>query len=485
MAKSAIKTSKIVKSFLDNLYKIDDALKDHDEFEYDVVIVAMDGKRAITVDLEDMEKYGELFLVEVTFKSYWLTYVLTFGDSDFSIRSRFMFRRNHELSFSYIEMFSVLNISEFRDVEFSFVLDENVIESVLARVADFAKSYVGIFIDTYKYNWTILESLEEQQNEWIYLESLRMKKKKIRRQFNSAFKAYQDGDFIKAVDKYGSLRPWLTKYELMRFEYINEISRGEKKDFRKRSGHIPHVGYKVLKEMRRKSFLDFIVLCIGCLLATAIVSLIFIAVYYGFLGLQSEYIFILISGIDMVFVPAFFIGIIGALIPRKYFLRVILKENFEKYIAVDTFSNGKFNRKILPIINGLVIATAVIFMVITLNWNIKFENDRLLDNSKYFSIKPRVIMYSEIKAIYKEEKYRNSFNEVRNAPSYFIMLNNGELLDLRILMYDMEGFEEVALPYLNSKVGIPLRKIELKEKLENEYVAGGRFVCHVKKNKVK
>lgn len=468
MAKSAIKTSKIAKYFVNNLFKINDALRKHDQFEYDVVIVAMDGDKVITVDIEDMEQYGELFLVQVTFKSYWLTYILTFGDSDFSIRSKFIFRRNHELSFSYTEMFSVLNIDEFRDVDFSFVLDESLIEDVLERVADFAKSYIGIFINTYKDNWAILETLEEQKNEWISLEKLRNKKLKIRRGFNNAFKAYQDGDFSKAAKKYDRLRPWLTKYELMRLEYINGISRGEKKDFTKGSDYIPHIGYKVLKEMRKKSFLDFIVLCIGCILTTAIVSLIFIAVYFSFLRLQNEYVFILISGIEMCFVPSFFIGIIGALIPRKYFLRLVLKEKFEKYIAVDTFLNSKFNKKILPIINSLVIAASIIFMVLTLNWNIKFEDDRLLDNSKYFSIKPREIMYSEIKAIYKEEKFRNSFNEVRNGPSYFILLNSGELLDLRVLMYDKEGFEKIALPHLNKNAGIPLKKIELKEKLETK-----------------
>lgn len=465
MAKSVIKTSKLAESFVNNIYKVKDALSKHDEFEYSVDIVAMDGNKVIGVTLDNMEQFGELFFIKAVFKSYWITFILTFGDSDFSIRSNFMLKRNEEQVFSYFEMFNAFNINEFRDPDFSFVLNEEMVERVIDRIADFAERYIGIFIETYKNDWTILKTLEDQKSEWILLEILRSKKSKTRRRFSNAFNAFRSGDLKKAAKIYNNLKPLLTSYELMRLEYINEILNGEKEDFTKSSDYIPHNSHKVLKEMSRKSYIELIGFIVGWLPTTAVVSLIFIAVYYSFLRLQREYVFMLISGVEMCFVPALFIGLIAWMIPRKYFLKLILKENFEKYIAVDTFNNSKFYRKILPIINVLVISLSIIFTVFTLNWNIKFDDNKLLDNSKYFSIKPRVIMYSEIEAIYKEEKYRNSFDEIIDSTSYFIVLKNGELLDLRTLMYDKEGFEKIALPYLSKNAGIPLKRIELKEKL--------------------
>lgn len=465
MAKSSINTSKLAEAFLNNIDKLSNALNKHDEFEYSIIAIAMDGDNVIPVNLETMEQYGELFLVGVTFKSYWLTYVLTFGNSDFSIRSTFQLRREEELTFTYTEMFSVLNIEEFRDVDFSFVLDKDLIQNIMERVVLFAERYVGIFINSYKDNWVLLKKLQDQKKDWFYIENSRNKQFKTRRRFIAAYNFYISGDYKKAVKEYIKLKPWLTRYELMLLEYLNGIITGEKEDPRKEADYIPHNPHKLMRDMGKKSVVELLGFYIGWIPATALISIFFISAYYGFLFFHRDNIFMLISGVEMCFIPALFIGILAWLIPRKYFLKLVLKDKFESYMAVDTFYNSGFYRRTLPKLYAVIFTLSIVFMVLTLNWNIKFLKDRLLDNSAYFSITPHVIEYSAIKTIYKEENFRNGFNEVVDLPSYFILMKNDELLDLRILMYDLEGFEKVVLPYLTESIGIPLRSVDLKENI--------------------
>ena len=463
MSKSTINKYKLVKRFINNTDKISESLKGHDEFQCSIRIYALDGKDIVQVNINDIEEYGEIFFVEVVFKSYWLSYSLTYGDTNFSIQSKFIFRRNEESSFSYEEIFSVLNIEEFREINFPLVLDEETIDIAVDRISEFAMKYIGEFIKAYRDDHRILDKLEEQKRQWDLLENVRAKGLIRRIRLYRGFNAYICGDFKKSVKNYNSIKSYLTKYELMRLEYMSEVLKDRRENNYDKEDYRLLRGYKLLREHYKHSLPEILSLYLGWIPMSAIISIVFIAIYYGFLVLDKESIFILISGVEMTLVPSLLIGIAAYTIPRKFILKAILKDKYKDYIAVDTFYNGKFYLKTLPILTGFIIILSSVFMVFGLNWNIKFLEDRLLDNSNFFDIKPRSIMYTQIEAIYREEKFRNSYNEVIEAPSYFIKLKNGKILDMRILMYDIEGFENIALPYLIREMQIPLRQVELKE----------------------
>lgn len=465
--KSAIKTLQIAKYFMNNLNKVNEALNKHDDFECKVIIIAMDGSRTVVVSLDNMEQYGDLFLIEAIFSSYWCSYILTFGDSDFGITSRFTFKRDNELEFSYPELFTIFSIKEFRDVDFSFVLEKRLIEQIMNRVAVFAERFTGIFIDGYKADWTIIKTLKKQKEEWTSLEQSRNRLIKVRKRLHRAVNAFINGDYERADKEYNEVSEWLISYELMRLDYIKGIISGEEVDYRKEPDYIQHNPLKLIKDMGKKSFVELLGFYIGWIPTSVVISVVFIAIYYGFLSLHNDAVFMLISGVDMCFVPALFIGFFAWLIPRKYFLKLILKDKFESYMAVDTFQNSRFYRSTLPIMSSIFVVVSIVFTILTLNWNIEFDKDRLLDNSSYFSIKPRIIMYTEIEALYREEKLRNGFNEIVSLPSYFIMLRSGEMVNLRTIMYDKEGFESKALTYLRDNIGIPLKTIDLIENIQS------------------
>jgi len=189
------------------------------------------------------------------------------------------------------------------------------------------------------------------------------------------------------------------------------------------------------------------------LLITPLTSVMFLALYFGLvsfegresihvLGAEYNYPYCILFG--------FLVSIFASYFARFKSYKLIYKKDYDNYVSLDHIQNSHSADKLMKVFLHGVIILAIAGCLFLSKYNVNFLKNGFFDNSDFFSLTGEYHSYKEIKEIYYRPDRVNGLGETLNNPSYIILLNNGEELDLYEFGTDVD-FENNLLDFLVSK----------------------------------
>ena len=198
---------------------------------------------------------------------------------------------------------------------------------------------------------------------------------------------------------------------------------------------------------------EFLAMFLSFLLLTVLFSLVYGAFYFLLLlweGRNSVFLMGPFSNWPFCLVTAFITAIAASYFARFKAYRILFPKHFQRYSAVDQIANGKGADKLMRGLLSMIVIASAVFLILFAKWNVRFEEEGIVDNSPFLSISGVFYDYNEIDRVYYKPNRVNDFGETLDSPSYVIVLSNDKEIDLYQLE-DIEKYEDQLLPFLQTK----------------------------------
>jgi len=211
--------------------------------------------------------------------------------------------------------------------------------------------------------------------------------------------------------------------------------------------------------IQKADFKEFGAMFLSWLLLTPATSIVYLVFYFLLVWIEGQDS-IFLMGPMYNFPNCILFGFITA-ISLSYFTRFkfykwLHKKDFEKYCEIDGIQNGGKSDRTMKRFTVFLCVIGLLGCVLLAKWNLNFLSEGFVDNSKFFSLKGEYHSYSEVEKVYYKPDRVNDFGEIIDFPSYVLVLENGEEIDL-YEHGDIADYENDLLAHLRAK-GIKIEK---------------------------
>ena len=246
---------------------------------------------------------------------------------------------------------------------------------------------------------------------------------------SSAFINFMKGNTAKAIAQLNKeKRP--TGYEM---RLLRSWSAREEHDIPELSAIILNAQVYNEKGVQKVNMKEFGAMLLSWLLMTPVIAALYLGLFFLLVwieGSQSVYLLGPIYNFPYCIMCGFITAIALSYFTRLKFYKWLHIKDFEKYCEMDSIQNDEGSDKLMKGFLAFVVTIAVIACVLLSKWNLNFMSNGFFDNSDFISLRGKYYAYDEIERVYYKPSRVNDFGETLDFPSYVLVLEDGNEIDL-------------------------------------------------------
>ena len=272
---------------------------------------------------------------------------------------------------------------------------------------------------------------------------------------SAAFMNYIKGNYAKAIEQLRKEKK-PTSYETRLRRLWSACGQREKTDL---SAIVENIESYNESGIQKADFKEFGVLFLSWLLLTPATSVVYLLFYFLLVwieGQDSAFLMGPMYNFPFCILFGFITAISLSYFTRLKFYKWLNKKDFNKYCEMDSIQNGGKSDRTMKRFTVFLCVIGMLGCVLLAKWNLNFLSEGFVDNSKFLSLKGKYYSYSEVEKVYYKPNRVNGFNEIIDFPSYVLVLENGEEIDL-YEHGDIADYENALLEHLRAK-GIKIEK---------------------------
>ena len=154
-------------------------------------------------------------------------------------------------------------------------------------------------------------------------------------------------------------------------------------------------------------------------------------------------------------VAGFFTAIITCWFARFFFFKLLFPKEYTQYCEMENIQNTGGFHKLFKGMLVVIVAACVALCVLLANWNLKFKEDRFIDNTEFSSLSGIGYGYDEVEYVYFKPDRVNGLGETLPYSSYVLVLEDGREIDFYNLGR-ISDYSEELLNFFREK-GIEIR----------------------------
>ena len=198
---------------------------------------------------------------------------------------------------------------------------------------------------------------------------------------------------------------------------------------------------------------EFLVCFLAWIILTPLIAVVYLGMFVlvmYFEGSSSIYLMGPIHNFPYCICAAFITAIGVSYFTRFWFYKWMFKKDFERFCELDHIQNGGGADKFMKGFLTVLVTGSLICCVLFVKLNLNFLQDGFYDNREFFSLKGTFYSYDEIERVYYKPDRVNGLGETLEFPSYVLVMENGEQIDL-YEFDEIEAYETVLLAHLESQ----------------------------------
>lgn len=129
-------------------------------------------------------------------------------------------------------------------------------------------------------------------------------------------------------------------------------------------------------------------------------------------------------------VGGFITAIAGSYFTRYFFFKRLFKKDYAQYREIEGIQNVEAAHKLMKGFLTVIVVGCAALCILLANWNLKFLQDGVVDNTKFLSLRGEYCGYDEVAYVYYKPDRVNGYGETLDNPSYVIVLRDGREIDL-------------------------------------------------------
>jgi len=460
-----LENNKLIKCYQNMMRDFYKMLREQEGFIWNMEILYKEGSKYFSPSDEELEldPIPDDYYIRTVFQYGNVKIVLFFAGQDHGLESLIYFGDiDEDEGYTVYGLLDLLDEQDFKVYTFRLLFTEGKLKIGVAKLKKLYKKLLpGILkISEDKEQISRLKEIAEKDNQAVLKRGKRMNSV-----LNYCHKSFVNNKYKKAIPVMKKNYDLLTIYEKRLCDFMEkQEADGNEKEYISIEKDLD--ADSIISINTNRGLIDMISVFISWPIAAAIITIPYVLVYILYYRNISSAIYVLKSDIVFTFMPGIIYGIFAAVILKKPILKFLLKGKYEEYMEVQRAQRSRLQNNILKWIFGILFAASIVFMYLMLRWNIIFYNGGFTDNSKFINPKREFIKYEQVEAVYRVQKYRNSYDKLVNEPSHAIKLKDGSVIDMRGLeLYD--EFDEKGIPIFKHK-NIPVVNIKFIEEIKNK-----------------
>lgn len=268
----------------------------------------------------------------------------------------------------------------------------------------------------------------------------------LARSLSKGGEAYMVGDYKTALKDMTKIAH-KTQYEKLLINFMKNEKSPKK--------HVPEEIYETLTKLykngiQKTSLKEGLAFALSSFILSLAWAPIFFGLFFVFCFFVSRDSIFLLGPLDnwpIAIIPCFFMGMITVFLKSEKFYKIFFKKDYQKLIALQTATIPSSSIKFVKALRLIIlIASALIFLIFA-NLNLKLTENGFYDNRDFLTFNGAFYKYEEVdKLCYQKDLYDKEGNIVASS-SYFILLKNGEKIELS----QFDSFNEKFLEILKNK----------------------------------